>query len=120
MEKKKRKIEQTFLKFYKPEADKNEKLNEMFEIFWKEHPKKVAKAYVKKIFKRIISRNIKLFPIIMKALKKQKTSFDWTKDKGEFIPNPSTWLTQGRWDDELMYKESTAEMHARLKAKGEI
>ena len=23
----------------------------------------------------------------------------WEKDKGQYIPNPSTWINQGRWDD---------------------
>ena len=23
------------------------------------------------------------------------------KDNGQYIPNPATWLNQGRWEDEL-------------------
>lgn len=25
----------------------------------------------------------------------------WRKDNGQYIPNPATWLNQGRWDDVL-------------------
>ena len=42
-----------------------------------------------------------LFEIITKALELHKKSEQWTKDKGRFIPNPSTWLNQERWNDEL-------------------
>ena len=38
---------------------------------------------------------------IVKAVEVQKQSEQWTRENGRFIPNPSTWLNQGRWDDEL-------------------
>ena len=34
------------------------------------------------------------------AIAAQRESQAWTKDAGQFIPNPSTWLNQGRWQDE--------------------
>ena len=37
----------------------------------------------------------------MAALEAQKKSEDWLKDKGQFIPYPTTWLNQGRWEDEV-------------------
>jgi hypothetical protein len=27
-------------------------------------------------------------------------TYQWRKDGGQFIPNPATWLNQGRWDDQ--------------------
>ena len=30
----------------------------------------------------------------------QKLSRQWQKDGGQYIPNPATWLNQGRWEDE--------------------
>jgi hypothetical protein len=30
-----------------------------------------------------------------------KKSDQWNKDKGQYIPNPATFLNQGRWDDEV-------------------
>lgn len=35
---------------------------------------------------------------IYKAVMKQKESRQWIRG---IIPNPSTWLNQGRWEDEL-------------------
>ena len=38
--------------------------------------------------------------ISLSALENQKKSEQWTKDRGQFIPNPATWLNQQRWLDE--------------------
>ena len=37
---------------------------------------------------------------IMQAVATAKTSAQWLREGGRFIPNPSTWINQGRWDDE--------------------
>lgn len=36
----------------------------------------------------------------MQSLEVQVNSKQWTKDNGQFIPHPSTWLNQSRWEDE--------------------
>lgn len=69
---------------------------EDFEQFWMAYPKKVAKGYCKDIWKR---KSLTL-DMVIPALKKAISSRDWQKDEGKFIPNPSTWLNQGRWEDE--------------------
>jgi hypothetical protein len=37
---------------------------------------------------------------MLEAIKEQKASDQWKRDNGQYIPNPATWLNQGRWDDE--------------------
>lgn len=37
---------------------------------------------------------------IISAVEKQKRWEDWIRDNGQYIPNPATWLNQGRWEDE--------------------
>ena len=69
-----------------------------FEEFWKAYPKKVGKAEAKKAFAKIPKA---AWPNLVPAVEAQKKSKQWQKDDGQFIPNPSTWLNQGRWDDEL-------------------
>jgi len=70
-----------------------------FDIFWTAYPsnrrknKKKAKSFFMKI-----DRN--LFPKIIESLDCQKKTKDWTKENGEFIPHPSTWLRNARWEDE--------------------
>ena len=38
---------------------------------------------------------------IIAAVMAQKTGAAWMKDGGQYIPNPATWLHQGRWEDEI-------------------
>ena len=35
------------------------------------------------------------------AVEAQKQGRAWTKDHGAYIPNPATWINQGRWEDEV-------------------
>jgi hypothetical protein len=67
-----------------------------FDQFWKAYPKKIAKPYCKTIWER---KGLTL-DMVMPALNKAIASRDWQKEGGQFIPNPSTWLNQGRWEDE--------------------
>lgn len=68
-----------------------------FELFWAAYPKKVGKQAAKKAFDRVKA------PVetLLTALERQKRSDQWSRDAGQYIPNPSTWLNQGRWEDEL-------------------
>ena len=86
------------------EQEKNNTYEEYFETFWKEYPKKVAKVNVKKWFTKN-KPNEELFNKIMNGLRKFKNSEDWSKDNGKFIPYPSTWLNQERWEDEIQEQE---------------
>ena len=61
------------------------------------YPKKIGKAAAKKAFAKV-KVNINT---LISAVEQQKLSDQWRKDNGQYIPNPTTWLNQGRWDDEL-------------------
>ena len=75
-------------------------VTDMFEEFWKAYPKKVGKGYAFDCFKKIrVSRS--LLDTMLEAIAKQKKSNMWKRDKGQYIPNPSTWLNQKRWEDDL-------------------
>lgn len=71
-----------------------------FAEFWKRYPRKVGKIAARMAWMRIKPTAI-LFDQIMAAVDMAKKSKEWTKEGGSFIPHPSTWLNQGRWDDEL-------------------
>ena len=68
-----------------------------FESFWAEYPRKVGKQAAKKAFSKV-SVPVKT---LIDAVNSQKNSEQWRKDNGQYIPNPATWLNQGRWDDVL-------------------
>lgn len=71
----------------------------LFDAFWSAYPKKADKKAARRAWGKI--RNLmKIYPGIMAALERQKESPGWTKDGGQFIPNPSTWINGERWMDE--------------------
>jgi len=71
-----------------------------FAEFWQAYPKKVGKKAALGSWKRI-KPDAALFDKIMAAVEAAKGSRQWQRDDGQYIPNPATWLNQGRWDDEL-------------------
>lgn len=71
-----------------------------FAEFWTQYPKKVGKKAAQNSWRRI-KPDAALFERIMQAITAAKASDQWNREGGRFIPNPSTWLNQGRWDDEL-------------------
>ena len=68
-----------------------------FDVFWAAYPKKSGKEAARKSFARAKAD----IGTMLSALEVQKQSEQWTKNNGQFIPNPTTWLNQGRWEDEL-------------------
>ena len=70
-----------------------------FESWWYHYPKKTGKLGASKAFERL--RRTKGFPstsqMVIK-LEKQKQTRQW---KDGYIPNPLTYLNQGRWEDEV-------------------
>ena len=70
-----------------------------FAEFWLAYPKKVGKASCLKAWMKL-KPSAELFERIMAALTSQKASEQWQREGGRFIPNPLTWINQGRWDDE--------------------
>ena len=70
-----------------------------FNEFWAAYPKKTGKGAVQKKFAQLKVSDA-LLADMLKALEWQKASAQWTKDGGQYIPNPLTWLNQERWKDE--------------------
>jgi len=87
-------------KNYKPETTNQYK--NIFDVFWKAYPKKQSKDQAEKSWLKLKPDEI-LFDSILSKIELFKTSNEWTKDGGQFIPNASTWLNQKRWNDELTY-----------------
>lgn len=81
-------------------SSQQDKTETMFSEFYQAYPKKRDKAGAWKSFFKI--KNLPdVFPQLMKGLEQQKLSADWKKDGGKYIPYPSTWLNDERWEDEL-------------------
>ena len=70
----------------------------MFDTFWKLYPRKVAKRAAQGAFNRLTKDEQ------TQAVEAIEQHLAYWKLKGtetDFIPHASTWLNQGRWEDEL-------------------
>lgn len=72
-------------------------IQEMFDQFWAIYPKKVDKKGSLRAFKNIPKLK-EVFPDIIKAVEIQKRSVQWQKENGQYIPNPTTYIHQERWN----------------------
>lgn len=75
--------------------------DDLFDIFWLNYPKKIGKQAARKAWNKIRSPKEALEKM-KTVLPRQKASEQWNKDNGQFIPNPATYLNQGRWEDETI------------------
>lgn len=69
-----------------------------FEAFWAEYPKKKSKGEAKKAWAQL-KPSREIISAIMAKLPVLKASHDWTKDGGQYVPNPATWLRAEGWED---------------------
>lgn len=78
---------------------------QQFNIFWEKYPKKVDKQEAIKVFLRL-KPTAELFKQIMDAVEIHKRCKQW-RDK-QYIPYPSVWLRNKRWEDEIPLSEQNA------------
>jgi uncharacterized protein YdaU (DUF1376 family) len=75
-----------------------------FDAFWRAYPNRVGKDAARTAFdKRKVDDD--LLALMLTAIAAQSKSEKWTKDGGQFIPNPATWLNQGRWMDDTQAEQ---------------
>jgi len=72
-------------------------LDDGFDEFWNYYPKKIGKDKAKTEWNKKKPK----IDDVLNALKWQKESEQWVNG---FIPNPATYLSQGRWKDEPTMK----------------
>jgi len=71
-----------------------------FELFWNNYPNRTGKDKALQSWKKAKPK----IDEVLYALSWQAESEQWTKDNGQFIPNPATYINQGRWKDEPVKK----------------
>ena len=72
---------------------------EGFNLFWSAYPKKQGRTPAEKAWRKL-QPDAKTVREIVEHVQARRTSEDWTKGLGQFIPLPSTFLNQKRWTDE--------------------
>jgi len=98
------------------EKNKDQKpLFDAFESFWKMYPAKKGKTPARKAWAKA-ARSPEVIQQIMQGLANHLTCRQWTKDGGEYIPNPSSWLNQERWNDEVSHGTANTERSRPLSA----
>jgi hypothetical protein len=80
----------------KEKTIKTEVLEDYFEDFWYKYPKKVGKEAARKAWNKATPDIIK----VIDAINWQRETKQWQAEDGKYIPNPATYLNQGRWMDE--------------------
>ena len=70
-----------------------------FARFWEAYPHKVGKSAAEKAYVRAIGKIGGHDPpsVLLAGVERAKASREWGEG---FIPHPTTWLNQGRWEDE--------------------
>lgn len=108
----------------KDNKDKNNNLNTNasdngFEKFWSAYPKKRSKGQAEKVWKKI-KPNEQLLTVMLAKLERAKTSVDWLKESGKYIPYPATWLNVKGWEDEYSEGGQPREPDPEDKRKREL
>lgn len=73
---------------------------EAFQIWWASYPKKVGKRKAEKKWMTYFD-DMPPLEQMLKILEAQKRTAQWLKDDGEYIPHPTTYINDGRYEDEL-------------------
>jgi len=94
-----------------------------FNKFWSLYPRKVAKIVAERRWKKLSNKDIdEIFKIYHEHL------IRWRYKDIQYVPHPSTWLNQRRWEDELeplpdknlsVYKDiekKTMDLKSRMKS----
>lgn len=71
-----------------------------FDLFWEAYPKKVAKQEAIKAWKSLKPDGLLLGKII-NGIERWKTSDQWQRENGQYIPYPASWLRGKRWEDSV-------------------
>lgn len=83
----------------KPLRASRSSLNGAFSDFWKAYPRKKSRGQAEKAWLKV-KPDEQLAGLILQAVARAKTSDEWLKDGGQFIPYPATWLNAKGWEDE--------------------
>jgi uncharacterized protein YlbG (UPF0298 family) len=73
-----------------------EVIEDYFQDFWYKYPKKVGIQAARKAWNKANPDIIK----VIDAINWQRETKQWQAEDGKYIPNPATYLNQGRWMDE--------------------
>ena len=83
----------------KEKEKEKEPEQDLFDRFWAVYPRKVGKKDAVKAWNKLKPDETLTLQII-EGVERWKLSTQWTKDGGQYIPYPATFLNGERWKDE--------------------
>lgn len=86
-----------------------------FLAFWQAYPKRTGKGAAAKAWAKAKPP----LPDVLASLSWQIHSEQWTKDGGQFVPLPATYLNQRRWEDEPAAPAEVPATHSKPLTKTE-
>ena len=69
-----------------------------FDTFWKVYPRKQDKARAARAWRKLKPEE---HPAVLAGIERARSSEQWQRDGGRYVPLPSTFLNGRRWEDEL-------------------
>lgn len=77
-----------------PDPRERTRASDDFAVFWDAYPKKVGKDAARKAW----TTKRPALATVLEALRAQRSYL--LREDGRYIPNPATWINQGRWQDD--------------------
>ena len=90
----------------------------LFDRFWAAYPKKRSKGQAERTWMTSLPKLLGHPPTepflasLMVALERAKTSEEWTRENGRYIPYPASWLNAKGWEDEPVGPPKSAALAA--------
>jgi hypothetical protein len=97
----------------KPSRPSASGLNGFFTLFWESYPRKKSKGRAEKAWIKL-KPDEQLSRQILDAVERAKTSDDWTRDGGQYIPHPASWLNAKGWEDGFADEPATAGLRVAM------
>jgi len=74
--------------------------SEDFELFWEAYPNKANKLAAYKAWCKLKKSGVlPELSLLQERLENKKHGREWTKENGQYIPHPASWLNAGGWED---------------------
>ena len=74
----------------------------LFDRFWQAYPRKVGKPKAQKAFVNLHVTE-EMLTQMLTAIETQTKALGWDDaSRWKYIPHPTTWLHQRRWEDEII------------------
>ena len=96
---------------------KKTEVNETFELWYSEYPRKEAKQDAIKAWNKL-QKSMPELSVMVDKLKKQIAVHNWTKENIKYIPLPASYLNGKRWEDvieeQVMQEGKPAEIAEKM------